>query len=261
MRPNDYVGTVAGRFVDTPTPESLSGTILEAEFFNSISFELLNLITKSGQSPTKSDLNQVYIAVNTIAEKITQNSLNTLKNNLLGPVPLEQSAIKIDPGSPSAIQLNNNNLKFEIAFSGPTILSRIQYSGLQVPEQNKQYWNPTIEVFDGQSFLLSLRLPISIPTGFAGYSGGNNPPGIEISCEYEVSIKNTPQTTTPVKKRFTSKAFIDVSLSEGSGKILLSAFDNSSFEDDLKKVLGNLPSTATIFVEVAQFEAELFLKL
>jgi hypothetical protein len=82
MRPNDYVGIVNGRFVDSPTPESLSGTLLSADLFNALTLEILNTLKAAGIAPNKAQEDQLAAAVKALADeriKPTAADLATFK--------------------------------------------------------------------------------------------------------------------------------------------------------------------------------------
>lgn len=78
MRPNDYVGIVNGRFVDSPTPESLSGTVLSADLFNALTLEILNTLKAAGIQPNKTQEDQLAAAIRTLADQRIQPTASDL---------------------------------------------------------------------------------------------------------------------------------------------------------------------------------------
>lgn len=60
-----------GRFVAKDPNIDGSGTVLTAEWHNDIQDELINLITKSGLTPNRTDLDQLFDAVDEIAKRRT----------------------------------------------------------------------------------------------------------------------------------------------------------------------------------------------
>ncbi|HYX32783.1 MAG TPA: hypothetical protein VE954_06685 [Oligoflexus sp.] len=85
MRPNDYPGTVNGRFVDSPTPDSLSGTILTADFFNSISNEIINAIQAGSISLDRAREDQLAQAIRSIAGSVTAAAAEAVDSALTFP--------------------------------------------------------------------------------------------------------------------------------------------------------------------------------